>query len=76
MRYYIDPATLLPAYSVSMTTPPLTIKGAPRSDPSFKSEYTLFEYSFPDQLDPAAMQATGTPTVPFRVWPFGRAELG
>jgi hypothetical protein len=71
MRYYIDPSTLLPAYSVMMATPPITTDGSPASAAnSDAGRYTLYEYSFPEQLDPQAMKASGTPVMPFRRWPF------
>jgi hypothetical protein len=69
VRYYLDPATLLPAYSIMKTLPAVTTSGAPASGAS-PSEYFLYEYAFPQQLDPAAMQATGEPTMPIRPWPF------
>jgi hypothetical protein len=30
----------------------------------------VYQYSWPDELDPAAMRAEGTPDIPLRPWPF------
>lgn len=68
MRYYIDPETLLPAYSVMMSLPPVKLDGTIAND--LPQSYDVFQYSFPDQLDPQAMQADGPPKSPYREFPF------
>jgi hypothetical protein len=71
IRYYVDPTTLLPAYSVMMATAPIVTSGpSPFSPGEFTNTYTLNEYSYPSHLDPANMQPTGTPTLPVTPWPF------
>lgn len=70
MRYYLDPATLLPAYSVMMSVRPRYIDGRPTGDERFENAYHLFQYSFPDRLDPDSLRAGGTPRMPYQPWPF------
>ncbi|QWF82296.1 hypothetical protein [Amycolatopsis sp. CA-230715] len=74
MRYFIDPATLLPAYSVTMTIIPQFLDGRQVGE-GFSNAYSLFEYSFPQQLEEAAMKAEGVPTFPFRPFPFDQVIL-
>lgn len=71
IRYYVDPDTLLPAYSVIMATPPIVASGkTPFSPGEFPNTYTLNEYSYPRQLDATNMQPSGTPSLPVKPWPF------
>lgn len=73
IRYYVDPDTLLPAYSVMMATAPIVASGkTPFSPYEFPNTYTVNEYSYPHQLDSADMQPSGTPTLPVKPWPFPR----
>lgn len=75
MRYYIDPETLLPAYSVMMSVKPTHIDGRPTNDDRFHNAYQLVQYSFPERLDPGAMRASGRPRMPYRPWPFEKTTF-
>jgi hypothetical protein len=68
MRYFVDPQTLLPAYAVMSDTSPLGLDGTPIGN--VPNGYRVYQYSWPDELDPAAMRAEGTPDIPLRPWPF------
>jgi hypothetical protein len=68
MRYFVDPQTLLPAYAVNSDTSPLGLDGTPIG--TVPNRYRVYQYSWPDELDPAAMRAEGTPDIPLRPWPF------
>lgn len=68
MRYFVDPQTLLPAYAVMSDTSPLGLDGTPIG--TVPDGYRVYQYSWPDELDPAAMRAEGTPDIPLRPWPF------
>ncbi|QWF82297.1 hypothetical protein [Amycolatopsis sp. CA-230715] len=70
MRYFIDPATLLPAYSVTWATTPQKLDGTPDTATNSEDSYYTYEYTFPPALEPAAMKAEGVPKVPFRPFPF------
>jgi hypothetical protein len=70
MRYFVDPQTLLPAYAVMSDTGPMLPDGTPVADGSTTNSYDVYQYSWPDELDPAAMRAEGTPVFPVRPWPF------
>jgi hypothetical protein len=70
VRYYIDPSTLVPDYSVFMNTTPITANGQPHEASQFPHTYTLYEYSYPARFDDAATVASGTPTLTYRPWPF------
>jgi hypothetical protein len=68
MRYFVDPQTLLPAYAVMSYTRPQGLDGTPIGD--LPNSYKVYQYSWPDELDPAGMRAEGTPDFPLRRWPF------
>lgn len=68
IRYFIDPQTLLPAYAAMSYTSPLGLDGTPISD--LPNSYSLYQYSWPDGLDPAALRAEGIPYSEPRPWPF------
>jgi len=70
MRYFVDPQTLLPAYAVMSDTSPLTLDGRPLELDNITNSYDVYQYSWPDELDQAAMRAEGTPVFPLRPWPF------
>jgi hypothetical protein len=70
MRYFVDPQTLLPAYAVMADTSPLALDGTPTDPGTTTNSYDVYQYSWPDELDPAAMRAEGTPVFPLRPWPF------
>jgi hypothetical protein len=70
MRYFVDPRTLLPAYAVMADTGPLALDGTPVQRGNITNSYDVYQYSWPDELDPAAMRAEGTPVFPLRPWPF------
>jgi hypothetical protein len=70
MRYFVEPQTLLPAYAVMTDTGPLGLDGSPLDMGNITNSYDVYQYSWPDELDPAAMRAEGTPVFPLRPWPF------
>lgn len=72
MRYFVDPQTLLPAYAVMTDTSPMLLDGTPVADGNTTNSYDVYQYSWPDELDPAAMRAEGTPVFPLRPWPFDK----
>ena len=75
IRYYIDPSTLLPAYSIQMGTVPVKYDdGMPApggQSPASWMMYSLIEYTYPTQFDEGATQATTSPpSMAVRNWPF------
>jgi hypothetical protein len=70
MRYFVEPQTLLSAYAVMTDTGPLGLDGSPLDMGNITNSYDVYQYSWPDELDPAAMRAEGTPVFPLRPWPF------
>jgi hypothetical protein len=76
-RYILDPATLLPAYSVTRTTKPLGADGKP--DPNgqkLADTYTVYEYRWPDAIDSDATRVDGAaPAVPHQPLPFDQVKF-
>ncbi len=71
-RYLLDPATLLPVYSVTRETKPLGVDGKPDANGQrFPDVYTVYEYAWPDAIDPDATRIDGAapklPHVPMPV---------
>ncbi|MFK0249587.1 hypothetical protein ACIQUM_33225 [Amycolatopsis azurea] len=76
-RYLLDPATLLPTHSVTLSTPQLDLNGAPITTGSQPEiAYSLDQHSWPDTIDPDAKRTEGdAPVVPHHPWPFGKIRL-
>lgn len=76
-RYFLDPATLLPVYSVSRSTKPLGEDGKPdTSGRSIPDDYTIYEYTWPETIDPDATRTEGAaPNVPHRPLPFDQVKF-
>ncbi|OXM44285.1 hypothetical protein CFP71_40750 [Amycolatopsis thailandensis] len=76
-RYFLDPATLLPAYSVTLSTPQLHSNGTPiTTGPQPEIAYSLDQHSWPEMIDPDAKRTEGGPPVmPHRPWPFDKIRL-
>jgi hypothetical protein len=51
-------------------TSPLALDGTPTDPGATTNSYDVYQYSWPSELDPAAMRAEGTPVFPLRPWPF------
>lgn len=76
MAYYIDPQTLLPAYSVFMDTKVLNVDGTPDLQAPQPQWRQLYEYGFPQQLDSSRLQASGTPdNAAYKAPPFDRPDF-
>lgn len=58
-----------------MSLHPVKLDGTPTDDDRFSSTYELVEYGFPERLDLSATKAEGTPTIPYRPWPFEQARF-
>jgi len=76
-RYFLDPATLLPVYSVTRTSKPLGEDGRPdTSGRATPDAYTIYEYAWPDAIDPDATRIDGAaPNVPHRPMPFDQVKF-
>ncbi|MEW2500030.1 hypothetical protein AB0878_06050 [Amycolatopsis sp. NPDC047767] len=73
--YFVDPQTLLPAYAVSLDTNVLKLDGSVDTDARSDPNRDLYEYGYPQQLDPARMQSGGPGTVDFKLPPFPRPDI-
>ncbi|UUV32068.1 hypothetical protein NQK81_01085 [Amycolatopsis roodepoortensis] len=76
-RYFLDPSTLLPSYSVTLSTPRLDLGGAPvTTGPQPEIAYNLDQYAWPDTIDSDAKRTEGgPPVVPHKAWPFEKIRL-
>lgn len=76
-RYLLDPVTLFPAYSVTLSTPQLDLSGAPiTTGAQPEIAYSLDQYTWPDAIDPDAKRTEGgPPVVPHKAWPFEKIRL-
>lgn len=72
VRYYLDPSTLLPAYSVVTDFGPFTADGKLYQPDKWKPDFGLYEYTYPSQVDTSLSTDTGTPSMPMSNWPFPR----
>lgn len=72
VRYYVDPNTLLPAYSVITDFGPFVAGYKLYQPDKWKSDFGLYEYTYPTQLNTALSTDTGTPSLPMSNWPFPR----
>ncbi|WP_410646326.1 hypothetical protein [Amycolatopsis sp. cmx-4-54] len=76
-RYLLDPVTLLPAYSVTLSTPRLDLNGAPvTTGPQPEISYSLDQHTWPETIEPDAKRTEGgPPVIPHHAWPFDKIRL-
>jgi hypothetical protein len=73
--YYVDPQTLLPAYAVALDTKVTKLDGTTDPDNAQPANRELYEYGYPQQLDPARSQSGGPGTVDYKLPPFARPDI-
>ncbi|WP_194906718.1 DUF3558 domain-containing protein [Catenulispora rubra] len=73
--YYVDPQTLLPAYSVALDTKVVKLDGTVDADNAQSAFRELYEYAYPQRLDPARTQSGGPSTIDFKLPPFARPDI-
>ncbi|WP_344855094.1 hypothetical protein [Amycolatopsis ultiminotia] len=74
-QYYLDPQTLLPAYSAAVDTQPVKLDGTTDTGEDQNLVRTLYEYKYPHQLDPARTHSGGPTDVGYTAPPFPRPDL-